>query len=72
MARGGEPGGSFEWKPDPDNDIAFSSVGDRAYLRLDQYKTTSVTVTHQSLFGSRCEAVLRVIMQDGYPTEELF
>ena len=72
IALGGEPGGSFDWEWDPGNNVDFLHQGDRAYFRIGEYETTSIRVTHTSLFQNRCQAVLRVIMQDGFPTGDDF
>jgi hypothetical protein len=60
-------GGTFTWDWDQGNDNEFYSNGDRAYFRTGEYETASVRVTFRTEFGSQCEAVLRVIMQDGFP-----
>jgi len=63
-------GGTFTWEWDQGNDNEFYSEGDRAYFRTGEFETASVRVTLKTNFGEpppQCEAVLRVIMQDGFP-----
>lgn len=64
-------GGTFTWEWDEDNDNVFYSQGDRALFRVGEYETANVRVTLKSDFGSECQAVLRVIMQDGFPAFDL-
>jgi hypothetical protein len=63
-------GGTITWEWEPGNDNVFFSQGDRAYFRLVEYETASVTATLSSDFGMECQAVLRVIMQGGFPMFE--
>lgn len=60
-------GGTFTWGWDQGNDNEFYSEGDRAYFRTGEYETANVRVKLESEFGSQCEAVLRVVIQDGFP-----
>jgi hypothetical protein len=68
MAVPGEDfGNAYIWEWDQGNDNDFYSQGDRAYFRLTEYETANVKVTLQSEYSQGCEAVLRVIMQGGFP-----
>lgn len=61
-------GGAFTWEWDQDNDNTFYSEGDRAYFRMTEYETASVRVTLESEFGTRCQSVLRVTLEGGFPS----
>jgi len=65
----GEPlqGDTFTWEWEPGNTNDFHSQGDRAYFRAVDYQTASVRVTLQRAYGSPCQAVLRVVVQGGFP-----
>jgi len=72
MAVAGEEmsGNVFTWEWDQGNHNDFYSQENRAYFRAVEYETANVRVTLQSGFGTQCQAVLRVIMQGGFPDME--
>ena len=60
-------GETFTWEWDQGQGDEFLSDGDRAYFRAGEYETSSVRVTLDNGMDMQCQAVLRVIMQDGFP-----
>lgn len=64
-------GATFTWEWDEGNDNDFYSQGNRAYFRAGEYETSNVRVTFNTGMGTQCQAVLRVIMQDGFAMLDL-
>jgi hypothetical protein len=59
-------GETFTWEWDEGNDNDFRSQGDRAYFRTGEFETSNVRVTLTNAMDMKCQAVLRIIMQDGF------